>query len=111
MFNFYDVTPGKTYDKKNLYYRNLKWHQCICNAGIIIYIVLICRCIMGTITMYKSSLLKDEYFYRGYFCNLYFTKHLHGGSFFEELENIIYSTGMRFLRLFDLLVINFVNKT
>lgn len=46
--------------------------------------------------MYKSSFLKHEYFYRGEFCNLHVTKHLHGGNFFEELENIIYSTGMRF---------------
>lgn len=60
--------------------------------------------------MYKSSFLKHEYFYRGEFCNLHVTKHLHGGNFFEELENIIYSTGMRFLRLLDLLVKNFVNK-
>lgn len=65
---------------------------------------------MGIIIMYKFFLLKDEYFYRGYFCNLYFIKYLYGGSFFEELENIIYSIGMRFLRLFDFLVIKFVNK-
>lgn len=51
---------------------------------------------MGSVTIYKSTLLNHEYFYRGEFCNLHVPKHLHGGNFFEELENIIYSTGMRF---------------
>lgn len=51
---------------------------------------------MGIIIMYKFFFLKYEYFYRGEFCNLYVIKYLYGGNFFEELENIIYSIGMRF---------------
>lgn len=54
---------------------------------------------MGIIIMYKFFFLKYEYFYRGEFCNLYVIKYLYGGNFFEELENIIYSIGMRFFEV------------